>query len=87
MGVVIAADQVDFDPLGVEAGHLFVKEKAGVVVAPVAIVDVSGNDDEGDSLVDGELDEIFERAAGGLADRLDGCSFILIEAMQRTVEV
>ncbi len=45
-----------------ERRHLLDEVEAGAVVLPVAVVEVAGEEDEGDPLVDGEPHEVFEKA-------------------------
>jgi len=47
-----------------EPAHLERKEKAGMKVAPVAVIEVAGYDDKGNTLVNRLSDEIVKSVAG-----------------------
>lgn len=58
--VVIAIKEEDGD-IGVrQPTHLLHKEKAGLIVAPIAVIEVAGDNDEIDLLLDRLADEIVE---------------------------
>ena len=86
-GVVIAADEVDPDAGVAEVGHPPGEPEARVVVLPVAVVDVAGDEDEGDLLRDRQADQVLERPTGRPADLLDGAPLIPVEPPQGAVEV
>lgn len=52
-----------------ELDHSRAEVEAGVVVLPVPIVDVSGDDHKIDGLVDGQADEAIEGPAAGPSER------------------
>ena len=57
---MIAVEQEDRN-LGLrEPAHLANEEETGLVVAPVAVIEIAGDDDEGDLIFDRLADEIVE---------------------------
>jgi hypothetical protein len=87
VGVVVPLHDEDADAGAFEAGQAQVEKDPGVVVAPVAVEDVAGQDHEGRLLVDGELHQALERAAAGDPDRRRGGAVVALEPTQRAVEV
>src|SRR5262249_18789863 len=77
---------VDVDARLTQPRHLRREEQSGVVVLPVAVVEVAGEQEEGGLLVAAEVDEVCERAPAGAADRGDGRPLVLLEAAHRAVE-
>ena len=59
----------------------------GVVVAPVAVVEVAGDEHEVDAAVERQIDHPLERPPRRAADPLDGRVLVLLQAPQRAVEV
>ncbi len=86
-GVVIAVKQEDGD-LGLrQPAHLLHEEESGLVVAPIAVVEVAGDDDEIDLVLDRLTDEVLERGARGGANPF-GCRALLPgQPLQGAVEM
>ena len=87
LGVVVAADQEDLDAGVAEVGHPLDEPEAGVVVLPVAVVDVAGDQDEGDLLVDRQPDQVLQRPPGRPADLRRRAPLVPVEPAQGAVEV
>jgi hypothetical protein len=65
----------------------FTKKKAGIVIAPIAVVEIPGNDDEGDFLFDRLGNEVLESNAGRAADAFGGSALLPGQPLERTVEM
>lgn len=87
LGIMISTDGDDGDFPRVEPGHLLIKKKRSGVVLLVAIVEVSGDDDECDFPLKGKVDEVGEGLSGGTADGLDGGVFMPGKTPEGTVEM
>jgi hypothetical protein len=75
-GVVIAVKDESLDASLGEPAHLEGKEETGMEVAPVTVIEVAGNDDKGDLLVNRLSDKIVKGLAGRGSDALSGRSFM-----------
>lgn len=86
-GVVIAMEQEDGD-LGVrQPAHLLHEEESGLVVTPIAVIEVAGDDHEVDFVLGRLTDEVLERGARRGANSF-GCRALLSgESLQRAVEM
>lgn len=71
LGVVIALDDGDADAAIIEPRHLMREEQSGVVVWPVAVVEVARNEYQVDLFPKGEIDHRLERAPSGASNLLD----------------
>ena len=85
--VVISGDGDHGDAGLAEADHLRHEIQARPMVFPVAVVEVAGNQDEGHRLVDGQLHEVFQGPAAGLADLVDRGAFVALQAPQGAIQV
>ena len=85
--VVISGDGDHGDAGLAEADHLRHEVEARPMVLPVSVVEVAGNQDEGHRLVDGQLHEVFQGPAAGLADLVDRGAFVALQPSQRAVQV
>ena len=85
--VVVAVEQVDGNARGAEAAHLAGEEQAGLVVAPVAVVQVAGDDEERGLFFDGVSDKPLECVARGGADTFGGASLLSGEPLQGAVQM
>ena len=54
--IMIAAGKIDVDAGVVEPSHRTTEIKSGSELVPLAVVEIAGEDDEGDSSFDGEPD-------------------------------
>ena len=86
-GVVVAADAEDANARAGEARGLLGEELAGAPVLPGAVEQIPGDQDEGDALCEGEIDQVGVGGAGGVADALGGGVGVGFEAAQRAVDV
>ncbi|MNU29789.1 hypothetical protein D3C71_182680 [compost metagenome] len=66
-GVVIALEQKDRDAGTLQPRHLAVEEQADLVVLPVAVINVAGDDEE----IDLALDRLIDKCRKGLSACLD----------------
>ena len=74
--IVIACDQVNGSPLALESDHLRTEKQAGAVVFPVAIVEVTGDDDEVYGLFNGEVHQIFKGPSCRPSQHLNRGAFV-----------
>ncbi len=63
------------------------EEESSVVVGPVAVVKVTANYDEIDTLAQGSGDQVFEGPTRGPANIIDWRAFIPVEAAQGAVNM
>jgi hypothetical protein len=63
------------------------EEDAGVEVAPVAVVEVAGDDHEIDLFFEGKANQVFESVAGGGAKQLRRGVLARTQAGERAVEM
>jgi len=61
--------------------------EAGVVVLPVTVIYIAGQQDKCDLFINRKFDQIVEGTTGCTTDLLHGRAFIALQAMQGTVEV
>jgi hypothetical protein len=87
LGVVVAVEQIDRDAGLVQPAHLAHEEVAGVEVAPGAVVEVAGDDEEIDRQLDRLVHEVGEGVPRGVAQRLHRGVLVGGQPAQRTVEV
>ena len=87
LGIMVAMEQVDRNAGLVETAHLADEVQAGVVVAPVTVVEIARDDEKGHLLFDGNSNELIERFPRSRADALRDASLLPGKPFQRTVEV
>ena len=63
------------------------EEQAGLIVAPIAVIEIARDDDEGDLLFDRLADEVVERCARRGADPFGGGALLSGKSLERTVEM
>jgi hypothetical protein len=85
--IVIAIDQKNANVGIGETTQLGREVQAGVEVRPVAIEDVASHQDEVRRAFEGQVDDLGERSAGGLAHFVYRRSVVHLQATQRAVEV
>jgi hypothetical protein len=86
-GVVVASNEQGLDAGFAQLGHLRGEEQAGIVILPVAVLQVTGEQHEGDLLRNGQFNEVFQGPPASAADRLDWAAIILFQASEWTIEV
>ena len=86
-GVMIAVEQEDRDPGLRETAHLRNEEKAGLIVPPVAVIEVTCNDDEYDLFFDRLADEIVERDTRRGANAFGSGTLLPGKSLERTIEM
>jgi hypothetical protein len=86
-GVVIAGNDENGNPGILQPGHLPHQEQPGLIVPPVAVIQIAANDHERDRTLNGCLDEVFEGLPGRTAHFFNRHSLILGEAPQWAVEM
>ena len=85
---MIAVDEIYRDALFCQSGDLFDEEQPCLIIAPVSVVEIAGDDDEGDFLIDRCVDQIGEGGSGGRPDwRGGGRALLARQPLERTVEV
>ena len=86
--VVVAAGEDDADAFGGEPRDLAREPDPGLVVAPVAVEEVAGEEEHGGFLGEAELDEVPERLPRGAAEDLRRALVAAeLEPVERRVEV
>ena len=86
-GVVVAVEQVYRDARLAQPPHLAHEEQAGVIVLPIAVVQIAGNHHEVHLLLDGARHQPLKGLARGCAQALGRRVGIGRQADQRAVEV
>jgi hypothetical protein len=84
---VITAHNCDRNTFLGKLRYPLYEEKPRIVVWPVAIVEVTANYDEVDTLAQGSGDQVFEGPTGGPANIIDWRALIPVEAAQGTVNM
>jgi len=84
---VIACDQVNRSAPVLESNHLSAEKQAGAVVFPVAIVEVTCDDDEVYGLLNGEVHQIFKGPSCRPSQHLNWGPFVCFESLKRAVEM
>ena len=79
-GIVIAVEQVDRDTFLVEPPHLRDEEQPGLVVPPVAVIQIPGDDNKIGLLLDDQSNQRIKRLAGRCAHSRGGVAFLAREA-------
>ena len=86
-GVMIAGDDEDRDLQVAQPAELAHQIKPGVVIAPIAVVEVARDQDKIDGFLDGKVDQSREGASRRSANPLDGRILIPLEPLERAIEV
>ncbi len=85
--IVIAADQERADPRLVQAFDLLGQEPGGLHRGLLAVVEVAGQQQRIDLLVDAEVDDPHESLPRGIADQCGELGVTERERTQRTIEM
>ncbi len=86
-GVVIAVKQKDGDLCLRQPAHLLHEEESGLVIAPIAVIEVSSDDDEIDLVLDRLIDEVLERGARGGANPFGRSALLSGQSLKGAVEM
>jgi hypothetical protein len=84
-GVVVAVQQLNWDVRGVEPAHLRGKEQTCFVVAPVAIIEVAGNYQKADLLLDREANKPIKGFPGRGAHTFGRAAVLPGQTFERAV--
>jgi hypothetical protein len=84
---MIAIEQEDRDSGLCETTHLPDEKKAGLIVPPIAVIEVTSDDDEGDLLFDRLADEVIERDARCGPDSFSGRALLPGKSLERTIKM
>jgi hypothetical protein len=84
---VIAAHNRDRNTFFGKLRYPLDEEKPRIVVWPIAIVEVTANYDEVDTLAQGSGDQVFKGPTGGPANIIDWRALIPVKAAQWTVNM
>src|SRR3984957_14079681 len=84
---MIAVDEIYRDALFCEAAHLLDEEQPRLIIAPVSVVEIAGDDDERDFLLDRRVDQIGKGGSRGRPDSGGGRPLLARQPFERTVEV
>ncbi len=86
-GVVIAGDDDDRNLEVAQAAELAHKVKPGIVVTPIAVVEVARDQYKIDGFVDGKVDQPREGASSCSANPLDGRVLVPFQPLERAIQV
>ena len=86
-GVMIAVEQEDRDSDLSETAHLPDEKKAGLIVSPIAVIEVTSDDDECDLFFNRSADEVVERDARCAPDLFSGGALLPGKSFERTIEM
>jgi hypothetical protein len=84
---VITAHNCDRDTFFGKLRYPLDEEESRIVVWPVAIVEVTANYDEVDTLAQGSGDQVFEGPTRGPANIIDWRALVPVEATQGAVNM
>ena len=85
--VMIAGDDKHRNLQLAQPAELFDQVEPGVVIAPIAVVEVTCDQNEIDSFLDGEVDQPREGASRRPPNPLDGRVLITLKAFERAIEM
>lgn len=86
-GVVIAGNEQDLNARFPQPGHLGREKETGIVILPITVVEVTGNEDERHRFGHGQFYQGFKGLAGRSSDFLHRGSGILLKADEGTIEM
>jgi hypothetical protein len=86
-GVVIARHDENRNVRLRQPGDLPREKEAGVVILPVAVVDIAGDHHERHLLRDGQVDDAFQRATRGRTEPLHRRTLVSLQPVQRAIEM
>ena len=86
-GVMIPGNDNDRNLQRRVAGQADARDKARVVIAPIAIIKVARDQNKINGFVDGEIDQPRERASSRSPNPLDGRVLVPLKPLERTIEV
>ena len=86
-GVMVAVEGKNRDSGLIEPSHLREEKEPGLIVAPFAVVEVAGDNQEGNTFLDGESDQVVESVPCGRSDLLGSGFVITGESPQGAVQV
>ena len=86
-GVMVPIEQIHRNSCPVQPTHLADKKQSGSVVAPIAVIKVAGDDQEGNPLFDCESDQLIKSFPGGGANGVSRRTFMSGKAPQGTVQM
>ena len=84
---MISIEQVDGNTGIMEAAHLTDKKQAGLVVAPIAIIEITRDNEEGNLILDGKFNKLIKSLTRGRADVRRRSSLMPGKPSQRTVQM
>jgi hypothetical protein len=87
LGIMVASEQHNRNTRSLKLPDAVHKKQAGVVIRPIAVIEVAGEDDEIDSLGQRELDQAGERLARGPAQRLRWRALVIFQSAKRAVQM
>src|SRR6266536_285451 len=85
--VMIAVEQEHRSSSLREPAHLPDEEQSGLVIAPITIIEVTGDDDEGDLFFNRLADQVIEGDARCGPDSFSGCALLPGKSLKRTIEM
>gem|GEM_PF-3780836 len=87
LGVVVALNDEHRNAGPAEPRHLLANKQAGVKVLPVAVVEIAGDQQKIDPLVDGQIHQALERAPGRATQPFQRRAVVAAQPPQRAVDV
>jgi hypothetical protein len=86
-GIVISGNHVNRNAGFPKSAGLGYQIKPGVVIFPIPVIEVSGNENEMNLLGNGGLNQIVESPPGGLTNVIYRSPVIIVELVQRAVQM
>ena len=86
-GIVVAGHDEHGDIVLFQAPHLADEIQTGIVVFPVPVKQVTGNEYKVDGLFQGQVDQVFKSTPRCLPDFIDGRPLVFFEAMKGAVQI
>jgi hypothetical protein len=85
--IVVPGNRKNGDAVFTEPSHLPAQKYSGAEIFPITVVQVACQQNEGDLFFDGQIDEILEGLAAGIAKEFSGCGLVFGQTPQWAVEV
>ncbi len=85
--IVVSRYDIGTNPGLLQTHHLPREKQSGVVVFPIAVIEITGQKNERDALLDRQIHQVFQRAAARAANLIDRRTLVALQAAERAVEV
>ena len=85
--VMIAVEQEDRNSGLCQPAHLFHEKETGLIVAPIAVVEIASDDHEGHLIFDRLAHEIIERHAGCRSDPFGSGALLPRKSLEGAIQM